>query len=313
MRKCAFPAVTSSAIAAAALCGLGVAGCSDDSDSTTTSSGELDVELTDAPFPTGVVVSAEIDVERVEAQIAASGAPTTGGGPPPSGGPPSPFVRVDDFTSPATFDLLQLTNGVTDTLVAAQVPTGRVTHLRLFFAAARVELSDGRVLDLTIPSGAQTGLKVPLTPPPEVVSGFSTDLLLDIDTSRSFVPEGDPTLAGDPGAFDDPSEITSMKFNPVARAVNESTVGRISGTVHDGQGTTDPADDAPLGGATVRVIQSGTEITATVAAADGTYTVLGLDAGTYTVEVEAAGFTTATEPASVTAGSVTSVDVVLQP
>ena len=280
----------------------GLAACGSDSDSGG-GTGTLSVAVTDAPFPTGVITKAEIDVSQVDAQFA------------PSGGPPSsgPFVRVDDFQTPKTFDLLQLTNGVTDSLVSSQLQAGKVTHLRLYFTAARVTLSDGTTLALTVPSGAQTGLKVPLTPPADVVSGFTTDLLLDIDVSRAFVPQGDPTKTGDPGAYDDPSEITSVSFNPVARAVNTSTVGRITGTVLDGKGTVDPADDQPLGDATIRVLQSGVALTSTVAAADGTFTVLGLDPGTYTVEASKASFQASTTSASVTAGSQTAVEVVLQP
>ncbi|MCO5165249.1 MAG: DUF4382 domain-containing protein [Planctomycetes bacterium] len=267
--------------------------------------GTLDVQVTDAPFPTGVIVKAEIDVERVEAQLAPSG--------PAGPGPLDPFVRVDGFSAPETFDLLQLTNGVIRTLVNAPLSPGRVTHLRLYFTAARVELSDGRVLPLQVPSGAQTGLKVPLTPPAEVVGGFTTELLLDIDVSRSFVPQGDPTLTGDPGAYDHPSEITSVSFNPVARAVNRSTAGRVVGTVFDGKGTADTADDAPLGGATVRASLSGTDVAFTIAAADGTYALVGLEAGTYTITVEAAGFAPASATATVTAANATTMDVVLQP
>lgn len=279
-----------------ALLALSSQGCSSDSDDP--SYGTLDVQATDAPFPSGVIVKAELDVDRVDAQLA---------------GGAGPFVRVDSFTAPETFDLLQLTNGVTRTLVNSQLSPGRVTHLRLYFTAARVELSDGRVLSLQVPSGAQTGLKVPITPPAEVVGGFTTELLLDIDASRSFVPQGDPTLAGDPGAYDDPSEITSVSFNPVARAVNQSTAGRIEGTVYDGKGTTDTADDAPLGGATVRASVSGTDVAFTIADVDGTYALVGLEAGTYTVTVEHASFTSGSTTATVTAANKTTVDVVLQP
>lgn len=51
-----------------------------------------------------------------------------------------------------------------------------------------VYLKNGKRFDLSVPSGAQTGVNVFLSLVINVVSQVSTDLLLDFDLSRSFLP-----------------------------------------------------------------------------------------------------------------------------
>ena len=252
---------------------VAITACSDSSDPAT--NGRLDVAITDAPFPSGVITSAVIVVERVEAHMAGNGG----------------FARVDSFSTPQRFDLLQLTNGVTRALVDSELLSGKVTQLRLYISAAEATLSDGTVIPISIPSAAQTGIKVNLTPPADIVIGFTTKLLLDIDVSRSFKPQGNPNLAGQPGVYDHPSEIRSIKFTPTIRAVNRSDEGRVTGTVYDGKGTVDTADDTLVPRATVRIFQSGVEVTSTIAGDDGRYMLIGLSGGNYTLVGEAAGLT----------------------
>ncbi len=75
--------------------------------------------------------------------------------------------------------------------------------------------------------------------------------------------------------------------------------GRIAGTV------TDPAGN-PVPGARVKILDAaGNEIAATDTAADGTYALRGLRAGTYRVRFEAAGFTAVEVPVTVVAGETT--------
>lgn len=102
-------------------------------------------------------------------------------------------------TTPASYDLLALQNGVTALLGTTTIPAGTYEQLRLIVDSARVVLASGSTFangdstaSLRVPSGMETGIKVNfaggLTLPP----GQST-LSVDFDVSQSFVLNGPPT------------------------------------------------------------------------------------------------------------------------
>ena len=125
------------------------------------------------------------------------------------------------------------------------------------------------------------------------MSGLTSDLLLDFDVEKSFILKGNRDSIG------------GFLFKPVIRAVNASTVGRISGTVAD-------TVAVALNNATVWVEQD-TVVSTTYTGADGAYTILGLTAGTYSAYATRAGYDTVLVDVTVAAGSQSAAEFELTP
>lgn len=256
-----------------------VVGCGDSDDST----GRLRIELADAPFAFDLLDSAMVTIDRVEVNL-------VGGADPGSSG----WEVVS--TEERRLNLLDLTNGVTATLVDTEVPVGRLSQIRLHVVEAEVFLTDGRTFDLDIPSGDQSGIKIFPDPDIIVADALTTELLLDFDVSRSFHPI--------PAAARRAEEITEFFFRPSIRCANLSETGTLSGRVLDDAGTPDVlTDDTPIEGAAVVASRNGEEVATTATAVDGHYVLPGLLPGEYTLEASANGFVAASRTATVVVGN----------
>lgn len=259
------------AVSLASLASL--AGCSDPSPT-----GTMSLRLVDAPYPFDLIASAEIDVRGAEVHVSA-----------PDGA--SGFHAVG--VPLQALNLLELTNGASASLGQAELPVGRVGQLRLLVERATVRLIDGREFDLDVPSGASSGLKVFFDPPLEIVAGEETELLLDVDVSRSFSAEpAAPTQVGD---------ITGFRFHPVLRVAVTGETGTLAGRV------TASADGSPIAGATVSLVEDGAIVAATASDAAGAWMILGVAPGERTVRAEAAGKTPVETTVRVDAGETTTV------
>jgi hypothetical protein len=195
-----------------------------------------------------------------------------------------------------TLDLLKLRNGVVETLADIEIPAGSYDEILLIVRNAAVEMKDGRHFDLTVPSGAQSGLKIFVKPEIVITTNMSTDVLLDFDLSQSFVAQGTA------------DNITGFNFKPVIRAANLSTAGSISGQVES------VVNDEHLSGAVVTVL-SGTEVVASaVTDENGYFKVIGLTEGAYNVTAEKSQYSMMKmDSVSVTAGNEVSTQFVLTP
>jgi hypothetical protein len=240
-----------------------------------------------------------------------------------AGGPP--ILLSDDG---GTHDLLELQNGVMAELATADIEPTRLLQLRLHVVSASVTLKapymfadETTTADLFIPSGAQSGIKINLRDAAgneggagvTLVSGETILAIVDMDVERNFVVNGSP---------DDPDGIKGVLFTPLLRATLEDVAGSISGTVIY---TTPPAQpDDPAEYARVEAIldQATSEVpveemetvdAATIANADGTYTVYFLSPGTYDVsamaKIDDVDYSDGPTPVPVAAGeNVTGVD-----
>jgi hypothetical protein len=253
--------------------GLSLLGCSDGSlpgagggaGTAAAATGTVRVHLTDAPYPFDMIESAEITVDRITAHYADEDADT--------------FAVLGDQLQ--TVDLMDLRNGVTASLVEAELPVGTIDQIRLRVVDANVVLTDGREFPLKVPSGETSGLKAKADPAIIVAGGLTTDLLLDVDVSRSFLAI--------PAAPKKVNDIRGFHFKPVVRVVNLSETGSISGHVLSDAGTgADLTDDAALEGATVSASRNGETYTGATDT-EGSYRLLGLPEGTYTVTASAGG------------------------
>ncbi|MBP1628801.1 MAG: hypothetical protein H6Q00_3276 [Holophagaceae bacterium] len=131
-----------------------------------------------------------------------------------------------------TVNLLSLTGGLTQTLVSgASLPEGQYEQMRLLLGTGNtVRLSDGSLQELKVPSGLQTGIKLPLSF--TVAAGTTKDIFIDFDGAHSV----QVTHAGGSGQY---------LLRPTVRAYDQVVTGSISGTL------TDSGSAAALGGATV--------------------------------------------------------------
>jgi hypothetical protein len=263
----------SAAVGLAAFAGL--LGCSDPP-----STGTVTVRLTDAPFPFDAIAAATLDVRGVEVHLTADDPSHSG------------FHVVTGAS--AVVNLLDLSNGVTALVGEAEVPVGRVGQMRLLVASASVALTDGRTFDLDMPSGESSGLKIFFEPPIAITTDEPTDLLVDVDVSRSFRPE--------PSAATRVDEITGFRFHPVLRAAVVSETGALTGRV------TANADGSPIAGATVSLLQGADAVTSTATDANGDWTILGVAPHDWIVRAEASGHTPAQTSAEVTAGATATVE-----
>src|SRR5260370_15311525 len=132
----------------------------------------------------------------------------------PASGDPIDFM----FSPEKGFDLLKLQGGTTATFLnGATIPAGQYEWVRLMVdtnpGASYVLDSNGGKHDLTIPSGAETGLKLiqGFTMPVGGVANFTIDFVL----SRSIV-----VTSGHAGYL----------LKPVLRMEDNAQVGTISGT-----------------------------------------------------------------------------------
>lgn len=218
--------------------------------------GTLNLALTDAPVDS----ADEVVIEFTGVEIK------------PSGGD---LVDIT-YPTPRQIDLLALTGGVAETIVDGQVlPAGRVEWIRLKVNATPGgdPLDDSYIVimgtphALTIPSGAQTGLKLnrPITIPENGIASFTIDFDL-----RKSVHEA----AG------------GYLLRPTLRLVDNSTDGALSGTA-DLTGCVDPAAVYVFEGAgatpdDVDGIDPDPIATASVDPATGAYIVAFLPYGEYT-------------------------------
>lgn len=243
--------------------------CTDDND--TSDYGRLSVQLTDAPFPHDLVAEANVTIFKVDARykggVELDLQPIDSTDVIVETDKGKPFVVL--MENEVDVNLLELTNGVTTTLVNTDVPVGSYDLIRVYVKGINVVLTDGTTYNLDVPSGSQSGIKVFIKPELIVNGGLSSDLLLDFDVSKSFVQKSN-----------------GFNFKPVIKASNLSTSGTLMGTISALE------QDTIIGveGAQVAVFVADTLNTTTFSDVDGGYMLMGLEAGSYKVEVEKEGY-----------------------
>ena len=276
-------------VAAAAMI-FAVASCNEESGPNLSSeTGKLNVEMTDAPMNIDLVSEANVTITKIEARQAVAESDTA------ASDTGSPFIELSNETE--TYNLLELRNGVTETLVDMEVPTGEYDLIRLYVDNASLTLTNGMTYDVKVPSGGQTGIKVFIDPAVQVQGGLTSNLLLDFDVSKSFVMKGN---------LDTPAGVNGFNFKPVIRAVNQTTAGQINGAVTD-------TSDAAIEDAAVWIEQDSVVAT-TYSDTTGGYALLGVKEGTYDLYAAKEGYDTlSVSNVEVTAGNATTQDLELMP
>ena len=225
----------------------------------TEKSGNLIIRLSDAPFPTDLVAEANVTINKIDIRKT-------------NEDDGYPFITLSEEEQ--TFNLLELTNGVTAILADTAIDSGSYNLIRLYVSEASVKLTDSTVFDLKIPSGAQTGIKVSINPAVTIGDESTPEVLLDFDVSKSFVVQGNPNT---------PAGIKGFIFKPVVKSSTLSTSGTLEGTVTD-------TFDVAINGAQVSIIAADTVYKTSFTGENGGYAILGIDPGTYKVEFAKEGY-----------------------
>jgi len=248
--------------------------------------GNLKIELTDAPIDLDLIAEANVTISKIEVRRLADEQLSDS---------THPFITVYDTTK--SFNLLELRNGVTESLAVMEVPTGNYDLIRMYVDSASLTLKNGSSYDVKVPSGKQTGIKIFIDPAIQVRGGLTSNVLLDFDLSKSFILKGN---------INSPAGVKGFNFKPVIRAVNQSNAGQIIGMVID-------TSDIPLANAAVW-IKKDTVITTTYSDSTGGYALLGILEGTYDLLAYKEGFDTLkVKNVEVTAGNRTTQNLELIP
>lgn len=261
---------------------MGLFACNN-SDDSGSSTGTLKIKLTDAPFPTDLVSEANVTINKIEIRKKGESEENS-------------FIVLSD--SEMNFNLLDLTNGVTASLVDLNIEAGSYDLIRLYVTNASIKLSNNDVYSLKVPSGEQTGIKIFINPSIRVAGGLTSELLLDFVVSKSFLLQGNT---------DSPAGIKGFHFKPVIKAANISTTGRLTGFVSD-------INKDAIEGAQISIIAADTVYTTSFTDENGGYAILGVDSDTYSVRYEKEGYEINTqENIEIVEGNATIKDVELTP
>ena len=181
---------------------------------------------------------------------------------------------------PGIYNLLDYVNGIDVLIASADVPSGKLSEVRLILGTNNTVKVDNVVYPLSTPSAMQSGLKLNVNS--TLTSGVEYSLLLDFDAKQSIVLTGN-------GEY---------QLKPVIRVIDVAVSGSIGGSI-----VTTLALPASV------TATDGTNTYSTSTSANGGFLLRGVAAGTYTVTVTptiplASGFTVKTfTNVSVTVGN----------
>lgn len=141
-------------------------------DSSSDEGARVRILLTDAP---GDIAEAYVTIDRVE--LVGDDEEDRGA-----------FVLMDE---PIRLNLIELQDGITETLGDRRVPVGAYSQIRLIVSeTADVKLEDGTTFNLKAPSAAQSGIKVNVPDFDTENGGDIVEVVLDFNVERSFVKAG---------------------------------------------------------------------------------------------------------------------------
>lgn len=218
------------------ICLILIAGCSN-SPTEPAAQGQIRMTLVDAPAD-----FEEVNIVVAGVEVHAAGSDSTSG-----------WITLSDTT--ATYDLLELTNGVNSVIGDKMLPVGKYTQIRLHIGTGSNVVVDGVTYVLDISSA--TGLK--LNHNFDIEEDELYLLTLDFDAAKSVSPTND-------GQY---------RLKPVIRVVANAVSGSISGII------------SPVAiQSTVTTTVGGIDIVTTMSdAANGSFMLVALPAGTYDVTV----------------------------
>jgi len=173
------------------------------------------------------------------------------------------WVTLDNINS-GVYDLLKLTNGIDTLLGENEIPSGKISQIRLVLGDQNSIVDGDDSVAMKTPSAQQSGLKLKVNATLE--PDLAYDILIDFDVAKSVVK------AGNSGNYN---------LKPVIRTIVDQTSGSIKGTIN-------PA----LPSSAVYAIL-GEDSTSTYTGDNGGFLIKGLEPATYAIYVDpglASGF-----------------------
>ena len=252
-------------------------GCSN-SEILTGSYGKLTVKLTDAPMPYAQFMEANITVDKIE--IGNSLVPDS-------------FIML--VNEPMTYNMLELINGITETMANADIPVGEYDTLRLYISMTEMIMNNGNIYNYNMNEEGFSGngmmqngmmlnnenrsIDISLENMLTVFEGSHDEFLLDIDIDNSFMLQDVSFVDTGSGMMINMSGFT---FNPTMRFVNMNNSGTFERTVH--------YNDNYLANATLTLMHGESLYITTHTDENGHYSFIGVPEGSYTMVVQMEGF-----------------------
>jgi hypothetical protein len=205
------------------------------------SQGKINVHMTDSPAAN--IDALTVNIVRIDAHK--NGADSTSG-----------WQVISD--SSETVNILNLTNGKTRLIGSQNLDAGSYSQIRLVLGTNNTITIGGQTYPITIPSGAQTGIKINANI--DVKANEKFNLLLDFNAAQSVHMTG--------------MGIGHYMLKPVIHAVNVQLDGNIKGTVQ------------PASANAVLYAVMGQDTTSSYAdTQSGNFKIVGLAPGTYNLTV----------------------------
>lgn len=239
--------------------------------------GKLTLKLSDAPLDYAQFKEANITIDKIEIRK--------------KGG-----KYISLMNHPKKSNLLELVNGITETLVDMELPEGDYDLIRLYMSSSEMIMANGNTYADEMNFGSYSGdhmmgngmmmndemnsIDIPFETMLTIMEGIHEEFLLDVDVSQSFMLEGIEYTNMGYGMM---MNISGFSFYPMMRFVHMSTTGTIKGTVQ--------GEDGFLANATVTLMHNGEEYTSTHTGDNGNYTLIGIpEGGSYSINVELDGY-----------------------
>lgn len=143
---------------------LAITSCQKDNKSDST---HLKIRITDNPYQASAV---NVDIKEVNVKL---------------NNDSSGWTELE--THAGIYNLLDLQNGIDTLLAQGVVPTGTLKEVRLVLGNENSIKIGDNVYPLTIPSGAESGLKIKLN---KTLNASLDSLLIDFDAALSVLQEG---------------------------------------------------------------------------------------------------------------------------
>ena len=254
-----------------------------------TGKGTLKLYLTDAP---GDYQEVNINISRIEGHIAGDVEKSS-------------WETLKEWPAGLLVDLIKLED-VSILLGSLQLAPNKYTQLRIFLKEEATLLLVGEVepVPLEIPSSANTGIK--LNRPFEIIAGMITKLTIDFDAEKSVIKTGNGKYKMKP--------VISVSSETYSSGELPEGVGTVVGNVSYYEST--ELKLIGIAGANIELtggayIFANTTTTSGEVDLEGSFSLINVPAGTYTLNVVAEGYDNYSESeVIVTAGTDTPVDVV---